>query len=263
MIAHHLITGPDCFKTVTRPDITSRLDADALADSTPMFRNQGPVEGDPEFVRRRRPRRDRLRHSGVRITDPEETTVPGRTRPPIRGAGVAGHQQISARRHTGVNGQGIQTSKEMGLRHVALGSVHQLGPPNLTPRFPADQGIPVPVRRTKSRAAIYSFVEDHAAGALMLRSVFHDGRFVDDIRQVPGMPRREPVVPARHNMQQFIQGVAVRQPRGSFLIRGKKITLPVEGQPAEKTDSGGHRFARSQVSRHPLHRAARAVGLVG
>ena len=44
------------------------------------------------------------------------------------------------------------------------------------------------------------------------------------------MPRRKTVVPPRLDVEQLVEGVAVRHPRRAFLIRAEKIavTIPLQ-----------------------------------
>ena len=52
----------------------------------------------------------------------------------------------------------------------------------------------------------------------MLRTIVERGRFIDYAWVVARMTGRETIVAARLNMQQFIERIAIWQPRGSLLL---------------------------------------------
>ena len=57
----------------------------------------------------------------------------------------------------------------------------------------------------------------------MLRRVVVHARLVDHVGQVLGMPRGKAVVPARLDVQQLVERIAIGQPGGSFLIGAEQV----------------------------------------
>ena len=71
----------------------------------------------------------------------------------------------------------------------------------------------------------------------MLRAVVENARLVDHVGQVLGMPRRKAVVPARLDVQQFVERVAVGQPGGAFLVGAEQVAQPVETPAPPESES--------------------------
>ena len=64
------------------------------------------------------------------------------------------------------------------------------------------------------------------------------------------MPRREAVVPAAIDVQQLVERIAVRQPRGAFLIGAKQILVLVEPHRHREANARRDDLARLEVGRH-------------
>src|ERR1041384_896242 len=89
----------------------------------------------------------------------------------------------------------------------------------------------------------------------MLWRVIKHARFINDLRQVFGMPWRKAIMPSGLNVQQFIQRVAVRQPGRSLLVRAEKVAGGIEGQGDGKTDTGADDLAMGEVGGYFQNRA--------
>ena len=144
----------------------------------------------------------------------------------------------------------------MILRGITVRSFHQLGAPELPSRLAADDSIAGPEVRTEDRSAIDAFVENHADGGLMLRAIFHHGGPVHYVRQVDRMARGEAVVFAPLDVEEFVKGVAVWQPRRPFLLGREEIALAVESEGAGKADARADSFAGFKIGGNLLDRAA-------
>ena len=96
----------------------------------------------------------------------------------------------------------------------------------------------------------------------MLRAVIEDARLINDMREIFGMARREAVVSALLNVQQFIERVAVGQPGGAFLVGGKEVAVVVEGKPNGEANARGDDFSLGKVGRDLQDRAALALHIV-
>ena len=77
----------------------------------------------------------------------------------------------------------------------------------------------------------------------MLRRVVEHARFIEDIRQMLRMARRESVVTSLLNVQQFIEGISIVLPRCAFLIGAEQIAFVIESKADRKTNSRANRFA--------------------
>src|SRR5947207_12254781 len=96
----------------------------------------------------------------------------------------------------------------------------------------------------------------------MLRRIIEYARLIDHVRQMFWMTRWEAVVPSGFNVQQFIQWIAIRQPRGSFLIGAEKIATRIESHANGKTNPRANGLALLEIWRHFLNRAALALQAV-
>ena len=70
-------------------------------------------------------------------------------------------------------------------------------------------------------AAIHAVIEDHSDGALMLRTVLLNSGLVAHARKMLRMTRRETIMLAGFDMEQFIHWISIGQPGGSLLIGGE------------------------------------------
>ena len=57
----------------------------------------------------------------------------------------------------------------------------------------------------------------------MLWAVIEDAWFINDVWKMLRMTRREAIVPPWLDVKQFVVGISVRQPGGTFLIGAKEI----------------------------------------
>ena len=98
----------------------------------------------------------------------------------------------------------------------------------------------------------------------MLRRIVERRWFIDDVRVVPWMSRRESVVPLRRwlavwadpiqpNMEQFVERIPIRQPGGSFLFSAEEIASSIESECYRKANSCADRFAPTEIGRHFLN----------
>src|SRR5688500_9984468 len=99
-------------------------------------------------------------------------------------------------------------------------------------------------------------VETQTARALMLRCVIEHARFIDDFRQMLWVPRREAIMPAGLNVQQFVEWISVGHPRRSFLIGHEQVAIPVEGHANGEANAGAYGFTLREVGQNALNRAA-------
>src|SRR5436189_5769286 len=109
-------------------------------------------------------------------------------------------------------------TRSVALRQITQPRLHQFRAPNLSPRLTADDRVTAPMRRAEMRPPIHTVVEHHPDRALMLGSIFHHRGLVADVRQMLRMTRRETVVLPFFDVQQLVKRIAVREPRGSFLV---------------------------------------------
>ena len=64
------------------------------------------------------------------------------------------------------------------------------------------------------------------------------------------------------NVQQFIHRIAIRQPRGPFLVGSEKIAMLVECERASESNPSTNCFPRFEVSAQPLNGAVGRVDIV-
>src|SRR4051794_18638888 len=76
------------------------------------------------------------------------------------------------------------------------------------------------------------------------------------------MARRESVVPPRLDMQQFVEGIAIRQPGWAFLVRAKKIARRIELHGYCEAHSSANGFSLRPVRRKLLNCSAIAMDVV-
>ena len=57
----------------------------------------------------------------------------------------------------------------------------------------------------------------------MLRAVIKYARLINHVRQMLGMARREPVVTATLDEEQFVERIPIGQPGGAFLIGTEQV----------------------------------------
>ena len=138
------------------------------------------------------------------------------------------HEQVALGRHAGIDHEHVQARDELILRDVPERRFCQLRAVELAARLAANDRVTGPVRRTERRPAVYAFIEDHSDGTLVLWGVFYHRWFIDHARQVLWVTRREAIVFPALDVQQFVQGVAVRQPGRALLIRGEEIAETIE-----------------------------------
>ena len=96
----------------------------------------------------------------------------------------------------------------------------------------------------------------------MLRTVIERGRFVDHVRIVAWMTRRETIVATGLNMQEFVEWIAVWQPRCTFLFRTKQIASFIKCESDRKADSRTNRFSLTEIRCNALHRASLALEVI-
>ncbi len=105
-------------------------------------------------------------------------------------------------------------------------------------------------------------IEAEAAGALVLRAVVMDAGLINHAGQMPWMTRREAVVPAALDVEQFVKGIAVRQPGRAFLIGAEKVAVLVEAQADGPADAGAEFLAAFEVRRDAQDGPALAAEVV-
>src|SRR3954466_6396578 len=100
------------------------------------------------------------------------------------------------------------------------------------------------------------------AGRFMLRRIVEDTGLIDDGRKIARMPRREAIMAPGLNVEQFIEGIAIRQPGGAFLVGAKKVASGVESQRRGPAQPGGNDLAMLPIRRKPDDRAPFALDIV-
>ena len=68
--------------------------------------------------------------------------------------------------------------------------------------------------------------------------------------------------PIEPNVQQFVQWISVRQPRGSFLLRTEQIAMFIERERDWEADPRADGLTLAEVSRHLLNGAAIRIDVV-
>src|SRR4051812_19020993 len=96
----------------------------------------------------------------------------------------------------------------------------------------------------------------------MLRRIIEDAWLINNARQMLGMPRREAVVAAGLNVEQFIQGIAVGQPGRAFLIRAEKVTRSIEGHSYREANAGANDLTVREIRGDFQDRAPLAAQIV-
>lgn len=90
----------------------------------------------------------------------------------------------------------------------------------------------------------------------MLRAIIKDTGLINDVRQVERVPRWEAVMPSGLNMEEFIEGIAVGEPSGTFLIGAKKIARGVKTECDGPTNPGADLFSGLEIGRDSKDAAA-------
>src|ERR1700677_2978702 len=96
----------------------------------------------------------------------------------------------------------------------------------------------------------------------MLRRVIEGARLIDHVRQIPRMPRRKTIMPAWLNMQQFVEGISIRQPGRALLVSAKQVPGGVDRQADCEPHTRRNRLPPLPVRRKFLYRPAHAVDVV-
>ena len=158
----------------------------------------------------------------------------------------------------------------MALAFVSLRGIA----PDQAAGFPGNEGVTLPPfrpkqglsRRNRQRdgpaAPIPNgrhdgLIEDQSARALVLRSERHHRAFAHQIRHPAGVARRKAVVPAAHDMVEFIQRIAVGHPRFTLLIGVEQFAIAIEGQGHGNAKAGGPGVQRPRPRVPSLDRAPR------
>ena len=192
--------------------------------------------------------------------DFKNQAFPLRSGAPVRIAAVGGHQQRATRTQGHVHRELIQGGDDFRLRHITGIGFHEFGAPDFAAGLAGDQRIARPPGRSEGLAAIDRIVEPQAAGGLMLRAVIKDTGFIQHVGKVLRVLRREAVMAAFPDQQQFVKRIAVGQPGGPFLVGAEEIALGIEPQadgpatfPKAAHSSSGRPTARWKC---PLRRRA-------
>src|SRR5207248_1092401 len=120
---------------------------------------------------------------------------------------------------------------------VAGGGFHERAAPDFAARFADDKSIAFPGSGAKGFVLGVFFVEAEAAAGLMLGAEVDDVGLVGDAFELVKMPRREAVIAAGDDVQEFIDGVSAGAPGCALLVGAEKIAVAVELQADGKADA--------------------------
>src|SRR4051812_40294160 len=110
-------------------------------------------------------------------------------------------EQIATRRNTRIHCQHIKGSDELGFRDVSSGSFDKFGSIQFSARVTGQKRIASPGVRAENCAC--SRIEIQSANGLVLWRVIECARLINDGVQIFRMSRRESVVAAALDMEQF------------------------------------------------------------
>ena len=243
----HLVAGPHRFKAVAGTNVKPALDRGARDH---RFRRRGiesPIESHPKNTRRLGPRQNRLGRGFGDRSDFENPALALGAGAPIGIASVSGDEERAARADREVHGELVQAGDGFRVRHVPGFGLDQLRAPDFPARFSGDQGIARPPRRPERLSAIDRCIEAQTARRLVLRAIVVNARLVDDVRQMLRVARRESVVPALFDEEEFIEWVSVRQPGCALLVGAEEIAVVVEPQADRPADAGAEFFAGFEI----------------
>ena len=265
---HDGVAGAHLLQAVGGGDVAPGLDLRARGEVFPFLGVEWPVELDDRLRRALRVGQHRLRRGFVRVADFENPALALRPVPPVRRAAVAADHEIALRRDRAVHGHHAQPRDGLVARHVTRRRLHHRGAPELAARLAGDDGVARPELRPEAPAARRWTVEAEPAGALMLRRVVPHARLIDHVGEPLRMPRRKTVVPPRLDVEQLVEGVAVRHPCRAFLIRAEKIAVAVPLQRHDVAQPRGELlhfsiFPEAQQTAAPPRRGVVRAGLVG
>jgi hypothetical protein len=256
LVADDLIAGADRFETVASSDVLARFNANFALDVGPIGRIERAIKGNAKFIGSGRPGVDWLGNSFTRVANFEDAAFAGGTGAPVGRTAVASDNEVASGTDAGIDREHGEGSEKLILGDVAKRRFGELRSVEFAAGFAANERIVCPMRGAEMGTAVDAFVKEQADGALVLRAVFVNGRFVDDIREMLRMARREAVVFASLDVQQFIKRIAVWQPGCAFLISGEEVALMIKCQSTGVADASANNFASRKIGADTLDRSA-------
>ena len=187
---------------------------------------------------------------------------------------MAGDDEVAIRSNAGIDGEHLEAGEQLARGDIASGCLHERRPPQLATRLPADERVIGPRGGPEGLSCVDRSIKNHAAGRLVLRAVVERRGLIDDVGVVPRMPRGKAEVAhpgdvrlwrraIEADMEQFVEGITIGQPRCPFLFGAEQVAVVVERQGDREADSGADRFAAREIGRDPLDRSALAMDVVG
>ena len=227
LVLHHLITRPERFETISGCYILAHRDAGPSRQILQLSGVEWPIKDHASFRGAGRIGERGLRRASIDIRNFKQLSLSLGTGAPVGQAAVASHNQITLRRRDGIDRQHLEDGDNLVLRDVPADCFGHFCAPDFSTRLARDDGIPTPPVWTESFGL---FIEMQSARGFVLRGVIKDARLVNNVRQIFGMARGKSIMAPRLDVEQFIEGIAVGQPGGAFLIGAEEITGGVEGE---------------------------------